>query len=197
MPRVLVTVPHKPCPPVKLGHLCDTSASPSAKALVMALEERGIEAILLEATIHRDSRQLAADGLPGRDQNRPWGRGTDFRDAVVEASAGATHLIDMHSFPPGRGLFEEATIAILDPRGFLDRPTPYALDALGYVKRALPDDRVVYVKGSTLNDIVMSARSRGLTSFLVENREGISESKRREIAAALAGWIAGERTATW
>lgn len=182
-------MPHAACPPDPRPHRCDFAAPAIARALHRALP--GSE--LIEAEVHRDPEQLAADGLPGSDQNRPWAR-RDTRfwralEEVLNREPRLELLLDVHSFP--RGSFGSRDVAVLDPSPGIARD-PASVELVALLGLAGVD--VALWRGSSENEVVTRARSLGVEAVLIEFGEDASPESRDLAISAVAEW-ARARTA--
>ncbi len=171
-PLIVITVPHAPCPEriPEGSHPCDL-ASPGAANLLHSVSRRHFRDVeLLEADV---PRTIA-------DQNRPWGRGTQFRNRVATLvvdgrSAGrSVYVIDVHSFPSNEKGWNEYDVVVIDPRpdyapSFVTFRSDATMDLYEFLRDEGKD--VEYVPGSQLNDIVVTSRDMGATSFLLEISE--------------------------
>lgn len=177
--ETVITVPHKACPPERRGHLCDFDAPAAARALRDALPG----SMLIESEVHRDPTQIASDGGPGSDMNRPWARqDTAFQKRLNDALAAKPRLVlDIHSFP-GDAL-GESDVVVLDPhRGFGWDPASFSL-----VVHLMADDvRVALKRGGSENYIVVRSRATGAKAVLIEFAERAEGAPRERIARAIA-----------
>jgi len=175
--NVLLTVPHDACPPLQppKSHLCDTSAKEFAE--MISSELKGSK--LLISDIHRDSTQLASDGLPGSDQNRPNSRPTDFLNEFKSAITPDTIVLDIHSFPY-ESTFSQSfhpDIVILDPAAGRDELSKFLTDFLNSKHW-----KVALVPAASINYIVKYARSINAQASLIEISEAITRATRSQIA---------------
>jgi hypothetical protein len=157
MPKCILVAPH--------GHrfLSDVIAVPVLRAIIQHLEDWNIRH---EWYINEAPR---SEG----DMNRPWTRGTEFRNVVDEAfSRGADLVVDVHSFPastktmPFRGM----DMVVLD-RYRVQEDLPEM-----YCSLLQMHDRINGLKigmgGTHLeNDIVKRAYEFGIPAVLVEHNE--------------------------
>jgi hypothetical protein len=177
-PDVVFAVPHAACPPDRAGHPCDFAAPAVAEALASLVAN----SVVLESEVHRDPSQLAADGLPGSDQNRPWGRrSTRFAERLAGLEALEPALVvDVHSFPGPE--FGGASVAVLDP----PPGDPISGDLVAALRAA--GVRAELVSASEVNAVVSEARALGLAATLVEFSESDSASDRSRAVEAVARW---------
>lgn len=164
--------------------MCDYDAPAIARALQHKLSP---VSILIESETHRDETQLASDGKPGSDQNRPWARmDTLFQERLRAAfNQQPSLLLDIHSFPEGS--FPEGSdarsIVILDPAGGTD---PASRDLAAHLVRA---GIVTSVHaGSSVNAIVVGARARGMEAVLIEFGEMMGQDERTRAILVMAAW---------
>ena len=178
---IVITVPHAACPPDVLGHPCDFMAPEVAQAIHKGLAG----STLIESEIHRDPKQLAIDGKPGSDQNRPWGR-TDTKFKAALDKSNPTLLIDVHSFP--RGGFEidhDIEVVILDPwLSFGWDPFSHDL-TLTLIKAGV---NAVILRGGKQNAIVVDTRKRGIPAILLEMGEFMSPRAKELTIKAVIRW---------
>jgi hypothetical protein len=201
--KIIITVPHKICPKKNYAHLCDISASTAANELLNEAKELGLNVVLLEGKIHRDYTQIAIDGKMGRDQNRPIGRGSTFRESILEeikSGGGYVYVIDIHSFSDG--MFKNTDIGIMDPMpsgGILAYPdhewTEYAENAAKFLTNNT-NSRVKMLSGSMINDIVVTSRYYGAKSFIIEINESLSDTQRKLAMKQLALWLKNQEEYT-
>jgi len=182
--EVVITVPHAACPPDPDPHWCDFAAPEIARALHRAIPRSE----LIESEVHRDPGQIAVDGRPGSDQNRPWGRrDTEFRrrlDAAFDRRPDL--LIDVHSF--GEGAFGEGiNMVILDPSPTF-APDRASAALVGALRSA--GVRAAIVQGSNVNSIVVEARARGIKAVLAEFGERLGANERNRAISAMTEWAA-------
>jgi len=169
---VLITVPHATCPyKFKERHLCDYIAPYIAKKLHNLIPNSK----LILAEIHRDANQIAIDGKPGSDQNRPWGRQDtkfyqEFSKSLKEIKDQPLIIVlDIHSFPSGS--FNEkknTSVVILEPFNNYE----ISIDLYNTLIKNNINSEII--KGSTINFIIMEAREYGIPSILIEFNENFS-----------------------
>lgn len=185
--KVAITAPHAACPPVADAHVCDRASEGAARAISAGLPGSR----LLVARVHRDPTQLAADGEPGRDENRlRAAKDTPFQRALDEALSERPFLvIDVHSFD--EGAFHGLDVAVLDPA----RPRWGWSDAASSLRDRLEwaGLRSGLVTAGRENAIVARAVAGGAEAAIVEFGEHLSREKTEVAVAAVVAW-ARERT---
>ena len=188
------------------SHPCDFAAPGAADLFSSISGKRFGDVELFKADVPRTIS----------DQNRPWGRGTDFRNRVEtsivdgRAEGRSVYVIDVHSFPPDDANWSEYDVVVMDPRpaylpGFLTFRSEAATSLHETLEREF--EAVGYVPGSELNDVVVSSRDLGATSFLLEINEGTFAKAPEKIAKVFEGvveWILtreakkrGEEARSW
>jgi hypothetical protein len=181
--KTVITVPHAACPPETGGrHLCDRTAPEAARKLHEALP--GSRLIVSE--VHRDPNQIASDGSPGSDMNRPNARrSAKFQRSLDDALATRPDiLVDVHSFPDG-AFGDAPEIVVLDPNeGFgwdgASHSLVVYLKAIGVAAQL--------VRGGVENAIVVRARAAGASAVLVEFSEAMSPTAVDRAVEAIAMW---------
>lgn len=179
MEQVLLTVPHKACPPNSPpNHLCDFVAETSAVALYQYL---GRKPCLLIGNIPRTQCDL----------NRIQCRQTKFRKELRKEikSGDYKFVLDIHSYPPDledKELREWSKYDLV----IMDRlpETQYGDLLTKLLQKA--GVNCMRVLGSKKNDIVGEARENGLYSVLLEFKEEVKRMPYEKIAHVIEHeWI--------
>jgi len=179
MLRVLLTVPHhQGCE--SFTHLCDAEASRLAMTLEKEFKAAGISVDVMLGNIPRaiiDLNRIESRNTPFRHQIQRW----------VQMYRGPRWVIDCHSFPFDYEWSQEAdaNFIILDTWPTETSPTLYVSNIIDKLRRN--GVNVIGLRGARAeddqtNDIMDTARSAGARSFLLEMREGTSETTLQRFA---------------
>ncbi len=194
---VVIAAPHAACAQVRrlqpYAHLCDAAVDEMAECIGRHLQGGGFRGqVKVHTHINREVARPHCDMNRAECSESPYR--AKLRKDVLDNRDRVSFVLDLHSFPPGKGAFgrPDPELVVLDDN-IATGPEVYSLDFVAAMKRA--GIRTRGPLSGQDNDVHAEMRRQkiGVRSFLLEAREEMGQARMDQVVCpAIARWLASQ-----